>query len=139
MLILIELIDPTGKKIDKIEYHSDGDGKFKYSLNIPHGKQSGEWTIQVSSGANISEINFDVKEITTGIILELDKEGSYHQGDYVTLSGYGLSSYAQVTLQIKSATIIEELTISPTNEYTFSVIWQIPEEFKAGVYTILAE
>lgn len=139
MLILIEIIDSNGEKIDKIEYYTDRKGEFKYPLDIPHGKQPGTWKAQVSSGTNISEISFDVNDIVNGLTLELDRTGSYNQGDYVTISGYGLSSVSQVTLQITSATIIiDELTTYPTNDYEFSVIWKIPDEAKAGAYTILA-
>lgn len=138
-LILIEMMDSNGEKIDKIEYYTDRNGKFSYPLNVPHGKQSGTWKVQVSSGTNISEISFDVKDTVNVMTLELDKEGSYTQGDYVTISGTGLSSITQVILQIKSTTtIVDELTVYPTNDYVFSVVWKIPDELKAGVYTILA-
>ena len=137
--ILIELIDPTGEIIDKIEYYTDGDGKFTYPLEISLGKQTGLWEIRVSNGERVSEITFDVIGDEKNITIKLDKEKPYNLGDYVTISGTGINSESQSVIQITSSDRFYELTPNAAKDGTYSEVWQIPENWAPGHYTVLID
>jgi len=90
--ILIELIDPTGEVIDKIEYYTDKDGKFTYPLKLSLEKQSRLWTVQVSNKERISKVTFEVIRDEKILTIQLDKEEPYTHGEFVTISGTGINS-----------------------------------------------
>ncbi|KAF6245482.1 hypothetical protein [Nitrosopumilus sp. b2] len=135
--ILIELVDPTGEVIDKIEYYTDNDGKFIYPLELSLGKQSGFWTVKVSNGERISEITFEVKGEEKILTVQLDKEEPYLQGEFVTISGTGIDLESQAIIQIMSAEKSFELFPEVTKDGAFSEVWQIPENLAPGIYTVL--
>lgn len=134
--ILIELIDPSGEIIDKIEYYTDDDGKFVYPLEISLGKQIGIWKIQVSNAENISELIFEVIDETTMLTIHLDKDGPYKFGDYVTISGTGINSESHPVIQIKSSEKLFELTPNVTKDGEFSGVWQVPDYLAPGTYVV---
>jgi len=134
--ILIELIDPSGKIIDKIEHYTDGDGKFSYLLTIPLGEQIGIWKVQVSTGDRISELPLEVIKEIKSLTVQLDMEEPYKSGDFVTIFGAGINSESQVVIQIKSPDKIFELTPKITKEGEYSTVWQVPEYSAAGTYTV---
>lgn len=137
--ILIELIDPTGEVIDKIEYYTDKDGKFTYPLELSLGKQNGLWTVKVSNSERISELTFEVigeEKIPT---VQLDKEEPYTHGEFVTISGTGINSESQAVIQIQTSEKIFELTPEVTKDGIFSEVWQVPEYLAHGTFTVLVD
>lgn len=137
--ILIELIDPTGEVIDKIEYYTDNDGKFTYPLELSLGKQNGLWTVKVSNAERISELTFEVVGKEKILTVQLDKKEPYRHGEFVTISGAGIDSEFQSAIQITSTKVFFELIPEVTNEGTFSEVWQIPENLAPGTYTVLVK
>jgi len=136
-LLLLEVIDPLGKVTKKIQHHTDINGEFSYKFEIPANAKHGIWKIAVSNSVQMSEVGFDVGDGTKSLTLELDKDTPYSQGDLVRISGYGFSSLTEIPIQIKSgSSIIDKLSIFPTNDYRISVIWQVPYELNDGVYTV---
>ncbi|NNL58203.1 MAG: hypothetical protein HKP31_01860 [Nitrosopumilus sp.] len=137
--ILIELIDPTGEIIDKIEYYTDNDGKFTYPLELSLGKQNGFWTVKVSNSERSSEVTFEVAGKEKILTVQLDKEEPYRHGEFMTISGTGIDSEFQTVIQITSDEKFFELIPEVTKDGTFSEVWQIPENLTPGTYTVLVE
>lgn len=137
--ILIELIDPTGEVIDKIEYYTDDDGKFTYPLDLSLGKQTGLWTVKVSNGERMSEVTFEVIGDEKILTVHLDKEEPYTHGEFVTISGTGINSESQAVIQIQSSDKLYELTPNTTKDGTFSEVWQVPETLAPGTYAVLVD
>lgn len=137
--ILIELIDPTGEIIDKIEYYTDNDGKFTYPLELSLGKQNGLWIVKVSNAERSSEVTFQVVGKEKILTVQLDKAEPYGHGEFMTISGTGIDSEFQTIIQITSTENFFELIPEVTKEGTFSEVWQIPENLTPGTYTVLVE
>ncbi|MHA7734028.1 hypothetical protein [Nitrosopumilus sp. S6] len=137
--ILIELFDPTGEIVDMIEYYTDTDGKFSYPLEIPLGKQSGVWTIKTSNGERVSEVTFEVVTDDKILTIQVDKEEPYSQGEFVIISGTGITSESQTIIQIKSSDEFYEIVPEVTNDGSFSEVWQIPDKGGSRVYTVSVE
>ncbi|KEQ56910.1 hypothetical protein SCCGRSA3_02057 [Marine Group I thaumarchaeote SCGC RSA3] len=135
--ILIELFDPTGEIIDVVEYYTDRDGKFSYPLEIPLGKQSGLWTVKVSNGERISEVTFEVVTDDKILTIQVDKDEPYIQGEFVIISGTGITSESQALIQIKSVDELYEIIPEVTKEGTFSEAWQIPDTGGSESYTVM--
>ena len=137
--ILIELIDPTGEVIDKIEYYTDKDGKFTYPLELSLGKQNGLWTVRVSNAERLSEVTFEVVGEEKIPTIQLDKDEPYAQGDFVTISGIGINSESQTVIQIQGFEKFFELTPEVTKDGTFFEVWQVPEYLAPGTYSVLVD
>ena len=134
--ILIELFDPTGKKVDVAEYYTNNDGKFSYPLEIPLGKQIGLWTVKVSNGERDSKETFEVIADDKILTIHVDKEEPYTQGDFVIISGTGVTSGSQAVIQIKSSDESYELIPKVTKDGSFSETWQIPDTWQSDTYTV---
>lgn len=137
--ILIELFDPTGEIVDIVKYYTDKDGKFSYPLEIPLGKQNGLWTIKASNGERISEMTFEVITDDKILTIQVDKEEPYVPGEFVTISGTGITSESQAIIQIKSFDEFYELTPEVTKDGSFSEIWMIPDTGGSQTYSVLIE
>ncbi|MCV0431130.1 hypothetical protein [Nitrosopumilus sp.] len=137
--IRIDLIDPTGEVIDKIEYYTDNDGKFTYPLELSLGKQNGLWRIQVSNGERLSEVTFEVVGEEKILTVKLDKDEPYRHGEFVTISGTGINSESQAIIQITSPEKNFELIPEVTKDGTFSEIWQVPESLTPDTYTVIVD
>jgi len=134
--ILIELIDSGGKIIHKIDHYTNDDGKFMKIVKIPFDKQAGTWKIQASNAERIAEINFEVIGNEPPLIIQLDTQGPYTFGDYVTISGSGIASESQAIIQIKSSEKLFELIPHITSDGKFSSTWLVPD-YASGVYQVL--
>lgn len=125
--------------VDIVEYYTGNDGKFVRPLEIPLEKQSGVWTVQVSNGERVSQVTFEVVSDKKNLTIQLDKEGPYMHGEFVTISGTGIDSESQTTIQIQSSGKFFELTPDATKDGAFSEIWQVPESLTPGTYTVLID
>lgn len=137
--ILIELFESTGEIIDIVEYYTDKDGKFSYPLEIPLGKQSGLWTIKVSNGERISETTFEVITEDKILTIQVDKDEPYTQGEFVIISGTGVTTESQTIIQITSSNEFYEISPEVTKDGSFSEAWQIPDEGGSRTYTVSIE
>ncbi|KER05435.1 hypothetical protein AAA799E16_01926, partial [Marine Group I thaumarchaeote SCGC AAA799-E16] len=116
---------------------TDRDGKFSYPLEIPLGKQSGLWTVKVSNGERISEVTFEVVTDDKILTIQVDKDEPYIQGEFVIISGTGITSESQALIQIKSVDELYEIIPEVTKEGTFSEAWQIPDTGGSESYTVM--
>ena len=138
-LMMVNLIDPSGKKVKSLEIASNSEMMFSEDrLKIPSNGQLGVWKITIVSGSNLDKIEFDVFPVI--------KEGMTISATEKVIVGDLLK--IDITASHKTSIIIEivdtdgnitqELMCNTTKEFKCETFWSISKEIIPGTYTIKA-
>ena len=140
-LLNVELVDPNGIKIKKLEIPSKSDGTFKIEkLKIPRDAISGTWKINVSSGSNLDKAEFEVNSTNQeGIIINV--------GEVVQIPGFGDSVKIEIITNQKTSVNVEVLDKNSnligesnscllTTDLRCEILWTFPDDIVPGTYTI---
>lgn len=142
VLMTATLVDPSGNKIKTIEIPSNNEGVFtEEGFRIPSDGADGEWSINVSSGSNLTIVKFDVKNlIQSGVEISLE--------DSVDIPGYGENIKIKLTATKKTSIIIQiidpdnvkidEINCITKSDFTCQTLYTITKDMIRGEYTIKA-
>ena len=134
-------MDPEGVKIKEIQIPSKSDGTFTVDqLKIPSNAVLGIWKINLSSGANLEAIEFNViSEKGSGLTITID--------DDVVIPGFGKTLKFSITADQKSSISMKVSNTNgeqlgdtsncvPTAEFKCEILWTIPKDTIPGTYTV---
>ena len=110
-------------------------------FRIPSDGADGEWSINVSSGSNLTIVKFDVKNlIQSGVEISLE--------DSVDIPGYGENIKIKLTATKKTSIIIQiidpdnvkidEINCITKSDFTCQTLYTITKDMIRGEYTIKA-
>jgi len=138
-LMIVNLIDPSGKKIKSLEIASNSERMFSEErLRIPSNGQIGLWKITITGGSNLDKVEFNVfsatekgmdvkstKKVTVGNLLEIDVLASHK---------------TSIKIEIINADgdMIQGLNCNTTKEFKCETFWSVPKDMIPGTYTIKA-
>ena len=141
VLLKIELLNPQGVEIKKINIPSKNDGTFTVDqLKIPSNAMTGDWTINVSSGSNIDRIQIEVgstnnKKIGIEVTEDIDIPGF---GKHIKIS-IAANQKTSITVNVFNPNgdqIGDSSSCTPTADFKCEILWTIPKETIPGIYTI---
>jgi len=138
--LTVTLYDPSGNIISETETFSDGSGNFSTeNIGIPSDGSLGNWKITAHSRLDTKSIDVNVSvPLGLGLTLQIE-ETEFSVGDIVLIKGVGQSDSNRLTVKIidENDQIIISLGTPITSDGTFSLPWNIPNDFSTGVYTIM--
>jgi hypothetical protein len=133
------LIDPAGNEIKSLEIISNSEGMFSEErLKIPKNGEIGLWRIEVTSGPNTDNLEFNVFSIISeGIELKVIEE--IEIGDLLKME-IAASKKTSIIIEITDmdGNKIQEITCITTKEFKCESFWSIPKDTIPGTYTIKA-
>ena len=141
VLLKIELLNPQGVEIKKINIPSKNDGTFTVDqLKIPSNAMTGDWTINVSSGSNLDRIQIEVvstdnKKIGIEVTEDIDIPGF---GKHIKIS-IAANQKTSITVNVFNPNgdqIGDSSSCTPTADFKCEILWTIPKETIPGIYTI---
>ncbi|RZD39076.1 MAG: biofilm-associated protein [Thaumarchaeota archaeon] len=133
------LIDPAGNEIKSLEIISNSEGMFSEErLKIPKNGEIGLWRIEVTSGPNTDNLEFNVFSIISeGMELKVTEE--IEIGDLLKME---ITASKKTSIIIEITDIdgnkIQEITCITTKEFKCESFWSIPKYTIPGTYTIKA-
>jgi len=138
-LMIVNLIDPDGKKIKTLEIASNSEGMFSEErLKIPSNGKIGLWEIIITSGSNLDKIEFNVfSEIEEGMIVKTTER--IIAGDLLKIDIVA-SHKTSIKIEISNeeGDKVQELTCNTTKEFKCETFWSTPKDTIPGTYTIKA-
>jgi hypothetical protein len=141
VLMIISLMDPSGKEVKNLEIPSKSDGTFtEERLRIPSNAILGVWKINVSSGSNLDIIEFNVlSAIGEGIVIKVTEDLEIPGvGKYIKI-GITTTQKLAITIEIinQNGKIIDNtLTCTTTADFKCEILWSIPKDSLPGTYTV---
>jgi len=141
VLMIATLIDPNGNELKSLEIPSDSNGVFSEErLRIPSDAMKGLWEINVSSGSNLSIIEFNVSNtFTDGITIKVTEDLEIPgTGKYIKIAITAMQKTG-ITVEIanqKGQIIDNTLTCTTTTDFKCEILWLIPKEIVPGIHTI---
>ena len=138
-LMVVNLIDPNGKKIKSLEIASNSERMFSEKrLKIPSDGKIGLWQITITSGSNMDKIEFNVLSSTgEGMTVKADKEIMI--GEILEISIVA-SHKTSIIIEISNidGDKVQELSCTTTKEFKCETFWSIPKNTIPGTYMIKA-
>ena len=138
-LMVVNLIDPNGKKIKSLEIASNSERMFSEKrLKIPSDGKIGLWQITITSGSNMDKIEFNVLSSTgEGMTVKADKEIMI--GEILEISIVA-SHKTSIIIEISNidGDKVQELSCTTTKEFKCETFWSIPKNTIPGAYMIKA-
>jgi hypothetical protein len=138
-LMMVNLIDPSGKEIKSLEIASNSEGMFSEErLKIPSDGAIGVWQIIITSGSNLDKVEFNVfSAIQEGMIIRASEEVKL--GDLLQM-WISASHKTSIIIEIEDTegNKIQELTCNTTKEFKCETFWSVPKDSIPGTYTIKA-
>jgi len=141
VLLEVTLLNPQGMEVKKINVPSKNDGTFTINqLKIPSNGLIGEWRINVSSGANLDIIEFEVisndtKKIGITVTEDIDIPG-FGKNIKVSIATNQKTSITMNVVDVNGNQIGDSSTCTPTTDFKCEILWTIPKETIPGTYTI---
>jgi len=136
-LMIVNLINPSGKEIKSLEIASNSERMFSEErLRIPSNGQVGLWKITITSGSNLDKVEFDVFSSTEeGMSVKSSEKVAI--GDLLKI-WISASHKTSIIIEIidSEGDIIQELTCNTTKEFKCETFWSIPKDAIPGTYTI---
>ncbi|ABK77426.1 hypothetical protein CENSYa_0793 [Cenarchaeum symbiosum A] len=135
ILIILDLIDPSGTIVKTREAFTDKNGKINEDeFRVPADAALGEWKVIAKSGPNFGEAPFEVKaDIEDGMVIAVEEIKDIAGRDHAYARIYGAQS--SITILVYSAG--EEIaTIKPQGRADpHEALWPVPGP---GTYTLAA-
>ena len=140
-LMTITLVDPNGKQIREVKIGSNNLGQFSENrLRIPSNGEPGQWKINISSGTNEENVQFDVfEETVSGMIVKVEdglKISGYGENIKITITATHKTSISIEILNEQGGIIDDSLTCNTTSEFKCELLWTIPKDLLAGEYVV---
>jgi len=136
-LMVVNLIDPSGKEIKSLEIASNSERMFSEErLRIPSNGQVGLWKITITSGSNLDKLEFNVFSSTEeGMNVKASEKVAV--GDLLKI-WISASHKTSIIIEITDidGDMIQELTCNTTKEFKCETFWSIPKDAIPGTYTI---
>jgi hypothetical protein len=138
-LLIVNLIDPSGKEIKSLEIASNSERMFSEErLRIPSNGQIGLWKITISSGSNLDKVEFNVFSSTEeGMSIKSNEKVIVGDLLKIWISASHKTSII-IEIQDMEGNKIQELTCNTTKEFKCETFWSIPKDIIPGTYTIKA-
>jgi uncharacterized protein YfaS (alpha-2-macroglobulin family) len=138
-LMIVNLMDPTGKKVKSLEIASNSDRMFSEDrLKIPSNGQLGVWKITIVSGSNLDKIEFDVFPIIKeGMTISVTEKVIV--GDLLKIEIVA-SHKTSIIIEISDmeGDQVQKLTCNTTKEFKCETFWSIQKNTIPGTHTIKA-
>jgi hypothetical protein len=138
-LMVVNLIDPTGKEIKSLEIASNAERMFSEErLRIPSNGQIGLWKITITSGSNLDKLEFNVFSSTEeGMTIKSTEKVAL--GDLLKI-WISASHKTSIIIEISDSEGVnmQKLTCTTTKEFKCESFWSIPKDIIPGTYTIKA-
>ena len=141
VLLTVSLISPQGVEIKKMDVPSKNDGTFTVdALKIPSNAVNGKWKINVSSGSNLTPVEFNVISTTDkGILISV--------ADDIDIPGFGKNIKISITttqktsitmnvMDLNGKIIGDSSTCTPTTDFKCEILWTIPKDTIPGTYIV---
>jgi hypothetical protein len=141
VLLKLELINPQGLEVKKMEVPSNNDGSFTVNeLKIPSNGSFGKWRINVSSGSNLDIVEFDVistdnKRIGIVITEDINIPG-FGQTMKISIAGNQKTSMTINVMDRNGNQIGDSSSCTPTADFKCEVLWTIPKDTIPGTYKV---
>jgi len=136
-LMVVKLIDPTGKEIKSLEIASNSERMFSEErLRIPSNGVTGLWKIIITSGSNLEKMEFNVFSATEeGMNVKATKK--LFVGDLLKI-WISASHKTSIIIEIADMEeqIVQKLTCNTTKEFKCETFWSIPKNTVPGTYMI---
>ena len=141
VILTVKINDPNGVLFREFEIFSDRIGTFKIdNFRIPSNGVTGNWSIEVGSGANFVEQIFSVVVDTDTIQIQVDKaDRVYNQGDMIAISGKNakIGTYVDIIISNTDGYQISDIIrISVTGNGEYYTLWNIPKDIESETYEI---
>jgi len=136
-LMIVSLVDPNGKEIKSLEIASNNERMFSEErLRIPSNGEIGLWSITITSGGNLDNLEFNVFSAT-------DEGMSVKTNDNVIVGDLlkiwiSASHKTSIIIQITNSEgeQVQELMCNTTKEFKCETFWTVPKNIIPGTYTI---
>jgi len=136
-LMVLNLIDPSGKEIKSLEIASNSEKMFSENrLRIPSNGEIGLWEIIITSGSNLDRVEFNVFSATEeGMNVQSTKEVKIGDLLKIWISASHKTSII-IEIQDMEGNKVQQLTCNTTKEFKCETFWSIPKDTIPGTYTI---
>ena len=109
-------------------------------LKIPSNGLIGEWRINVSSGANLDIIEFEVisndtKKIGITVTEDIDIPG-FGKNIKVSIATNQKTSITMNVVDVNGNQIGDSSTCTPTTDFKCEILWTIPKDTIPGTYIV---
>jgi hypothetical protein len=138
-LMVVNLIDPSGKEIKSLEMASNSERMFSEErLRIPSNAQIGIWKITITSGSNLDKLEFNVFS-STEEGMDVRATEQVMVGDLLKI-WISASHKTSIIIEItdEEGDTMQELNCNTTKEFKCETFWSIPKDSIPGEYTIKA-
>ena len=141
VLLKLELIDPQGVVVKKMDVPSNSGGSFTVDeLKIPTNGSIGKWKINVSSGSNLDIVELDVistdtKRIGITITEDINIPG-FGQTMKISIAGNQKTSMTIDVTDRNGNQVGDSTTCTPTADFKCEVLWTIPKDTVPGTYKV---
>ena len=141
VLLKLELMDPQGVVVKKMDVPSGNDGSFTVDeLKIPSNGSIGKWKINVSSGSNLDIVELDVistdtKRIGITITEDINIPG-FGQTMKILVAGNQKTSMTIDVTDRNGNQVGDSTTCTPTADFKCEVLWTIPKDTVPGTYKV---
>ncbi|MEZ8030582.1 MAG: biofilm-associated protein, partial [Nitrosopumilus sp.] len=139
-LMIANLIDPNGKVIKSLEIASNSERMFSEErLRIPSNGEIGLWSIIITSGPNLHNLEFNVFSATEeGMTVKSSEEVTLEDLLKIWISASHKTSII-IEITDMDGNMIQEMSCSTTKEFKCETFWSIPKNIIPGTYTIKAQ
>jgi len=138
-LMVVNLIDPSGKEIKSLEMASNSERMFSEErLRIPSNAQVGTWKIIVTSGSNLDKLEFNVFSATEKG-MDVKSSEQVIVGDLLKI-WISASHKTSIIIEItdEDGEQVQKLNCNTTKEFKCETFWSIPKGSIPGTYNIKA-
>ena len=138
-LMIVSLIDPSGKEIKSLEIASNSERMFSEErLKIPSNGQIGLWKIIITSGSNLDKLEFNVFSATEKG-MNIKSTEKVLAGDLLKM-WISASHKTSIIIEISNddGDMVQELSCTTTKEFKCETFWSIPKDTIPGTYTVKA-
>ena len=138
-LMIVNLIDPNGKVIKSLEIASNSERMFSEErLRIPSNGEIGLWSITITSGSNLDNMEFNVFSATEeGMSVKSNEKVAVKELLKIWISASHKTSIIIEIIDMEG-NMVQELTCNTTKEFKCETFWTIPKNTIPGTYTIKA-
>jgi hypothetical protein len=138
-LMVVNLIDPTGKEVKSLEIASNSERMFSEErLRIPSNGETGVWKIVITSGSNLDKLEFSVFSATEeGMDVKATEKLLVGDLLKIWISASHKTSIIIEIIDMEEQTV-QKLTCNTTKEFKCETFWSIPKNTIPGTYTIKA-
>jgi hypothetical protein len=136
-LMVVSLVDPNGKEIKTLEIASNSERMFSEErLRIPSNGEIGLWSIIITSGPNLHNLEFNVFSATEeGMTVKSSEEVTLEDLLKIWISASHKTSIIIEITDIEGNKV-QELMCNTTKEFKCETFWLIPKDTIPGTYTI---